>query len=549
MPPRTTTAPAAEADVTRRAAAAEPEATGEVDRRAAGDAVERAGGDGRGQAGGADDGGRAHGVEAERRERRAKVARLREAGVDPYPRRFPGRVAIGQVREAHDPAALPPGEHPDHRYRIAGRLVARRSHGRAAFVDIRDRSGELQAYARQEALGEEAWKRFQQLDVGDVVGVEGSLYVTRRGELSLRASSLRLLAKALRPPPDRYHGVQRPEVRSRQRELDLLANARSRQIFALRTRLVRALRDWMRERGFAELETPVLQRLAGGAAARPFRTRHNALGRTLSLRTATELYLKRAIVGGFEDVFELGRCFRNEGASREHSPEFTMLEWFQAYADYTDVMGLCERLVAEVAERALGTTTIEREGHEIDLAPPWPRLSLREALLERAGVDILTAGEERLAGLVGGGVQPGADWAWLVNALQAKLVEPTLIQPTFLVDLPLELWPLVDACPGKPRLGQAFDAIVAGLEIAGGGSDINDPEEQHARLTGQRERLQPDDGGGDDDDHLPHPRDHDYIRALEHGMLPASGAGLGVDRLAMLLTGADSIRAVTLFPA
>jgi lysyl-tRNA synthetase class 2 len=477
-------------------------------------------------------------------DRLAKVERLRAEGVDPYPRSFPDRTEIAAIHAAHDPERLGAGEHRDFSYRIAGRLTGQRGHGKTTFFDVRDLSGTIQAYARLEALGREAYERIEDLDIGDVVGVEGDLYVTKRGQLAIEVRGCTLLAKALRDPPDLFHGISDPEVRYRQRELDLMANERSREIFAMRAKLIAAIRDHMNERGYVEMETPILQRLTGGAAARPFKTHHHALDRHLFLRIATELYLKRAIVGGFENVYELGKFFRNEGMSPQHNPEFTMLEWFVSGADYHGVMAFAERLVADVAQRVLGTTEIEREGETIDLAPPWPRVRLRDALREETGVDICEASRDELAELAGEDAEPDDDWAGLVDTLQGKLVEPKLTRPTFIVDLPLALWPLVKPAPEQPELlGEAFDGIVAGMEITGGGTDVNDPVEQRRHFVEQRERQQ---AGAEP---TPHEHDEEFVRALEYGMLTASGAGLGIDRLMMILSGAKTLRDVVLFPS
>jgi lysyl-tRNA synthetase class 2 len=477
-------------------------------------------------------------------ERRAKVERLRGEGIDPFPRSFPDRAKIAEILAAHDPAELGEGEHPEFSYRIAGRLTGQRGHGKTTFFDVRDLSGTMQAYARLDRLGEEAYGRIEDLDIGDIVGVEGDLYVTKRGQLALEVRECTLLAKALRDPPDLFHGISDVETRYRQRELDLMANERSREVFALRAKVLAAIRDHMNERGYVELETPILQRLTGGAAARPFETHHHALDRHLFLRIATELYLKRVIVGGFEDVYELGKFFRNEGMSPQHNPEFTMLEWFVGCADYNGVMAFAEELVAGVVERVLGTTKVERDGETIDFATPWKRVSLRAAIEEETGVDIVESRRDELVELVGADAEPGDDWAALVDTLQGKLVEPKLTQPTFIVDLPLDIWPLVKPHPEHPQLlGEAFDGIVAGMEIVGGGTDINDPVEQRRRFVEQRERQE---AGAEES---PHPHDEEFVRALEYGMLPASGCGLGVDRLMMILTGTTTLRDVILFPS
>jgi lysyl-tRNA synthetase class 2 len=477
-------------------------------------------------------------------ERLAKLERLRAEGVDPFPRSFPDRTKIAAIHAAHDPQKLGPGEHPEWSYRIAGRLTGQRIHGKATFFDVRDLSGSIQAYARLDTLGKEAYERIEELDIGDVVGVEGDVHVTKRGELALSVSECTLLAKALRDPPDLFHGISDVETRHRQRELDLMANERSREIFAMRARVLAAIRDHMNERGYVELETPILQRMTGGAAARPFKTHHHALDRHLYLRIATELYLKRAIVGGFEDVYELGKFFRNEGMSPQHNPEFTMLEWFVSCADYNGVMAFAEELVAAVVERVLGTTKVERDGETIDFATPWKRIRLRDAIEEETGVDITAASRDELAELVGDDADPDDDWAGLVDTLQGRVVEPKLIQPTFIVDLPLALWPLVKPQREHPQLlGEAFDGIVAGMEIVGGGTDVNDPIEQRQHFIEQRERQE---AGAEE---TPHEHDEEFVRALEYGMLTASGCGLGVDRLMMILSGAKNLRDVILFPS
>jgi lysyl-tRNA synthetase class 2 len=477
-------------------------------------------------------------------QRLAKAERLREQGIDPFPPTFRERTRIEEIHAAHDPAELGEGEQKQFSYRIAGRVTGQRGHGKTTFFDVRDLSGTIQAYARVDALGEEAFERIEDLDIGDVVGVEGDLYVTKRGQLAIEVRECVLLAKALRDPPDLFHGISDPEVRYRRRELDLMANEGSREIFKLRAKVLAAIREHMNERGYAELETPILQRMTGGAAARPFKTHHHALDRHLYLRIATELYLKRAIVGGFEDVYELGKFFRNEGMSPQHNPEFTMLEWFVSGVDYRGVMAFAEELVAGVVERVLGTTVVERDGETIDFKAPWKRVTLREALLEETGADITELSRDEIAELAGDDAEPDDDWAALADTLQGKLVEPKLIQPTFIVDLPLALWPLVKPQQECPELlGEAFDGIVGGIEIVGGGTDVNDPIEQRRHFVEQRERQE---SGAEE---TPHEHDEEFVRALEYGMLTASGCGLGVDRLMMLITGAQTLRDVILFPS
>ena len=476
-------------------------------------------------------------------QRRAKVERLRAAGVDPYPHSFEGRTHAEDIEAAHDPEALGEGEHEQFTYRVMGRVTGKRGHGKTVFFDVRDISGSIQGYARRDTLGDELFERVEELDIGDLVGIEGPVYVTKRGQLAISVREFTLLAKALLDPPDLFHGISDPELRYRQRELDLMANEKSREIFKTRSKLTLAIRKHMDERGWVELETPVLQRLTGGAAARPFVTHHNALDRDLFLRTATELYLKRAIVGGFEDVYEFGKFFRNEGMSPQHNPEFTMLEMFVGGADWEGVMRFIETLVSSVVEEVLGTTKVMRDGVEIDFAAPWPRVVLRDEILAETGVDIYAASRDELAELAGEDADENDDWAGLVDTLQGKLIEPKLIQPTYITVLPIDIWPLVKVHPDDPKVCEAFDGIVAGMEIVGGGTDLNDPVEQRLRFVKQRERQEQ---GAEED---PHPHDEEFVRALEYGMPPASGCGLGIDRLLMILTESSTLRDVIIYPA
>jgi lysyl-tRNA synthetase, class II len=476
------------------------------------------------------------------RDRREKLDRIREAGIDPFPPEFDEREEIGEVRAAHE--GLEAGMETDSRHRVAGRIVARRGHGKAAFLDLRDGSGRIQLHARADLLGEEAFAQLVDLDLGDFVGVEGTALATRRGgELSLAIDRWRLLAKSLRPPPDKFHGLEDVEVRYRQRELDLLANEESRRLFGLRARTVSELRRWLDEHGFVEVETPVLQPLYGGALARPFVTHHNALDRDLYLRIATELYLKRLVVGGIDRVYELGKDFRNEGVSHKHNPEFTMLEWYEAYADYEKTASDIELLVATVAERVLGTTKVERDGIEIDLSPPWRRLTLREAIRERTGIDVAEhPTRETLGAAMGVDPDPAEGWGKLVDGLVSKEVEPHLEQPTFLLDYPVELSPFAKAHRSEAGLVERWEAFAGGMEIANSFSELNDPDEQRRRFEQQAAEL----ARGDEE---AQPYDELFVEALEHGMPPTGGVGLGVDRLAMILGGARSLREVVLFPA
>jgi len=478
-------------------------------------------------------------------ERRRKLEELRAAEIDPFPPSYHGRAPVSEVLERY--AGLSEGEEAGEQFRLAGRLTGRRGHGKAAFLDLTDRSGRIQLHARKDVLGD-GYERLVGLDLGDVIGVEGVPFRTRRGELSLRVDSWTLLAKSLRPPPDKYHGLADVELRYRHRELDLIANEEARELFIQRTRLVTAVRRFLDERGFLEVETPVLQPLYGGALARPFTTHHNVLDRTLYLRIATELYLKRLIVGGLEKVYELGKDCRNEGVSHKHNPEFTMLETYEAYADYMDVAAMTEELVAYAARETVGTLQVERDGLTIDLTPPWRRVTLRDAIRAETGIDIAehTERDALLEAMRNAGIdanpEPGTGWGKLVDELLSKRVEPTLIQPTFLLDYPTELSPFAKPHRTEPGLVERFEGFIGGIEVANAFSELNDPDEQRLRFE-QQQRLH---AAGDEE---AQPFDEDFVRALEQGMPPTGGLGLGIDRLLMVIAGRHSIREVVLFPA
>ncbi|MHB1569497.1 MAG: lysine--tRNA ligase [Solirubrobacteraceae bacterium] len=471
------------------------------------------------------------------RDRRRKLEALRSAGIEPFPHQFDGVTPIAAVRAAH--ADLAAGEETGASHRIAGRLVARRGQGKMAWLDLEDRSGRLQLQARVDELGEAGMERLLSFDLGDLLGVDGTAFVSRRGELSLRISGFELLAKSLRPPPDKHHGLIDVETRHRHRELDLIANPESRRLFMTRATVVSTIRRFLDDEGFVEVETPVLQPLYGGAMARPFTTHHNALDRELYLRIATELYLKRLIVGGLERVYELGKNFRNEGVDTTHNPEFTVLEWYEAYADYLDVADRCERLVAAVA-RAVGY-----EG-ELSFEPPWRRETLADAIRSRTGIDVMAlrdrdalAERMRAQGLE---VSDTDTWPQLVDELLSKRVEPELQQPTFLLDYPVEISPLAKRHRSQPGLVERFEAFAGGMEIANAFTELNDPDEQRRRFEDQRRYA----AAGDAE---AQPYDESFVRALEQGMPPTGGIGIGIDRLVMLMTGTRSIREVVLFPA
>jgi lysyl-tRNA synthetase class 2 len=469
--------------------------------------------------------------------RRRKLDALRAEGIDPFPHAFSGVEPIADVRTAH--GGLEAGAETSSSHRVAGRLAARRGQGKMAFLDLVDRSGRIQLQARVDELDAEAMERLLGLDIGDLIGIDGVAFMSRRGELTLRVTAFTVLAKSLRPPPEKHHGLQDVETRFRQRELDLIGNEESRALFVTRARVVSAVRRFLDSHGFVEVETPVLQPLYGGAAARPFTTHYNALDRTFYLRIATELYLKRLIVGGLERVYEIGKDFRNEGLSPKHNPEFTMLEWYEAYADYNDVAARCEELIAHVA------VDVGYAG-EISFVPPWKRETLAGAIKDRCGVDVLAlrdrealAAEMRARGMA---VPEDDSWPQLVDELLTKHVEPTLVQPTFLMDYPVELSPFAKQHRSEPGLVERFEAYAGGMEIANAFTELNDPDEQRARFEEQVRYA----AAGDEE---AQPYDEAFVTAMEHGMPPTGGIGIGIDRLVMLLTGRKSIREVVLFPA
>jgi lysyl-tRNA synthetase, class II len=468
-------------------------------------------------------------------DRRAKLERLQQAGIEPFPHAFPGVTPIDAIHAAHD--GIDAGEElPDATYRIAGRLTQRRGMGGATFIDLVDRSGKIQLHAKRDDLGDESFETLTSLDLGDMLGVDGFAFKSRRGELSLRVTSWQLLAKSLRAPPDKFHGLEDVETRYRHRELDLIANAESRELFIMRSKVVSAMRNWLDSRGFLEVETPILQRLYGGALARPFVTHYNELDREFYLRIADELYLKRLIVGGLERVYEIGKDFRNEGFSRKHQPEFTMLEWYQAYADYNDIADALEELIESLSHLATDKT--------IDWSRPWKRITLRDAILEETGVDIYTARDKEslLAAASDLSVDPNENWPKLVDSLLSKYVEPKLVNPTFLMDYPVELSPFAKRHRETEGIVERFECFAGGMEFSNAFTELNDPDDQRARFEEQVKDKQ----GGDEETQ---PYDEDYVFALEHGMPPTGGIGIGIDRVVMLLSGRDSIREVQLFPA
>lgn len=476
-----------------------------------------------------------------------KLSRLRAQGTDVYPNRSYRTLTISEALKRFQDHEAEFGGQPDPEcHTLAGRVVSIRDMGRTIFSHIRDGSGALQLYLRRDYVGDEVLTWFKQfIDLNDFVEATGHLFRTRTGEVSLQVTSLRLLAKALNPPPDKWHGLTDVETRYRQRYVDLMTNAETRQVFVARANIIRSIRRFLDERGFLEVETPTLQPIYGGAAARPFTTYYHALDQTFYLRISDELYLKRLVVGGYDRVYEICKDFRNEGIDARHNPEFTMLEFYVAYADYRDIMQICEELLTSVAKEVLGTLQFPWGDQLIDLTPPWPRLSLREALLQYTGIDYLEAPDQpslyARARALGVDVRPDTVWPRILDELLKTLVRPQLIQPTFLYDYPVALSPLAKRKSDDPSHVERFQLFVGGLELANAYTELNDPLDQLYRFLQQaRDRAQ-----GDEE---AMPIDEDYVFALMYGLPPTGGFGLGIDRLVMLFTNRQTIREVILFP-
>jgi len=485
-----------------------------------------------------------------------KLNRLRAQGVEPYPHRVERTHTSTQAISAYEAAEGREDARPV-QASVAGRLRSMRPMGKIAFAHIEDGDGRLQLFFRVNDIGREAMKRLtSDFDLGDFIQAEGEMFRTRTGEVTLRVESFRMIAKAITPLPAakdevvdgkiiRHAALTDPETRYRQRYADLAVNPEVREVFRTRARIVRSLRDFLDERGFIEVETPILQPIYGGAAARPFVTHHNQLKQDLYLRISFELYLKRLLVGGFERVYEIGRDFRNEGVSFKHNPEFTQLEFYMAYADYRAVMDFTEEMLRYTAERALGRTTFTYQGHEIDLGKPWRRLNLREAILEYAALDVADYPEAAAleAEMRARGMDPktGAPRGKLIDSLLGDFVEPNLIQPTFLYDYPRDISPLAKSKPGDPSTVERFEGFIGGMELCNAFTELNDPLDQEARFLEMGRAYA-------DDDEERHPVDEDYLRAMRYGMPPNGGFGMGIDRLTMLLTDRSSIREVILFP-
>lgn len=477
-------------------------------------------------------------------QRREKLDRIRAQGIEPYPHRYhrshTTQQAIALLIQKEE------GLTKDEKVRVAGRIMAIRRMGKSAFADIRDDSGKIQLLFQDiQRFDEELRELFKDLDIGDIIGAEGNLLRTKSGEPTVWVGDFTLLAKSLQPLPEKWHGLSDVEKRYRQRYLDLISNPEVKETFKVRSQIITAIRQFLNQRGFLEVETPVLQSSAGGALARPFITHHHALDQDLYLRIALELHLKRLIIGGFDKVYELGRIFRNEGISTKHNPEFTMLESYEAYADYNDVMKMLEEMVFEVCQQVLGTSEVKFGDNIISFKPPWQRLSLRDAIKGYSGIDLRQYGSTDLLRTrmqeMGLEIDLQKSWAKLVDELISTFVEPNIIQPAFLLDYPVELSPLAKTKPGEDRVVERFEAFAGGMEIANAFTELNDPIDQRQRFIQQQKEQQ---AAGEEAGEI----DEDFLLALEYGMPPTGGLGVGIDRLVMLLTNQQSIREVILFP-
>ncbi|WP_090447030.1 lysine--tRNA ligase [Natronincola peptidivorans] len=471
--------------------------------------------------------------------RRDKLSHLKDIGKDPF--KIEKVYVTHYSKEIVDNFEALEGES----VTIAGRIMAKRGHGKASFINIQDKDGRIQAYVREDAIGEEAYRLFVEYDMGDIIEIKGDIFKTKKGEISVKAFEVRLLTKSLQVLPDKWHGLKDPDLRYRQRYVDLIINEDVRKTFTVRTKAIKAIREFLDNRGYLEVETPILDTIAGGANARPFVTHHNTLDINMYLRIATELHLKRLIVGGFDRVYEIGRIFRNEGMSIKHNPEFTSIELYEAYADYNDMMEITENVVAYVAEKALGTTKIQYQGKDIDLTPPWKRLSMVDACKQYAGIDFneMKTDEEAKEAAKKLGIEVTAEMkkGHIISEVFEEYAEKHLIQPTFITGHPVEVSPLAKRNPDNPEITNRFEAFINTWEIANAFSELNDPIDQRERFVEQLAQKE----AGDEE---AHPLDEDFLNALEVGLPPTGGLGIGIDRLLMLITNSPSIRDVILFP-
>ncbi len=475
-------------------------------------------------------------------QRREKLEEIRRVGVQPYPYKYSPNYTAREIHQEFDQIQHEPDE--TKLVCIAGRIMTKRDHGGSGFAHLQDMSGRIQIFVRRNLVGAEAYLVYKKLDVGDIIGVEGFVFRTRTDELTVIVNAITLLAKSLCPLPEKWHGLQDKETRYRRRYADLIVNPNVKQVFINRTRIIQSIREFLNRQDFIEVETPILQPIYGGAFARPFITHHNALDTRFYLRIANELYLKRLIVGGFDRVYEFARDFRNEGMDRDHNPEFTMLELYQAYADYEDMMHLMENLVAHTAQTVLDTTEISYQGETISLAPPWRRVTIIDAIEEETGVDVEELSYEQLKDMIlnaGVELERTESRGHLITVLFDKLVEPNLVQPTFVCDYPIETSPLAKKKRGNDSLVERFEPFIGRMEIGNAFSELNNPIDQRERFIEQAKKWE----AGEQEAFM---MDEDYLRALEYGMPPTGGLGIGIDRLTMLLTDQSSIRDVILFP-
>ncbi|MEN8200168.1 MAG: lysine--tRNA ligase [Thermodesulfobacteriota bacterium] len=479
------------------------------------------------------------------KQRREKADNLADLGVNLYSNQFKPANRIKELPPKGEHLAAETQDETNYTYSIAGRIMSMRKFGKAAFFHLADSSGRIQVYIKKDGIGDEIFATFKKWDIGDIVGIEGKLFRTKTGELSVLADRLVMISKSLRPLPEKFHGLTDVETRYRQRYVDLIVTPESRETFQKRVEIIRLVREFLSNRGFMEVETPMMQQVPGGATAKPFKTHHNALGLDLYLRIAPELYLKRLLVGGFERVFEINRNFRNEGLSTRHNPEFTMLEFYQAYATYHDMMNLTEEMLSWICDEVNDSMEIEYQGTKVNMAPPWKRMTMDDALIEVAGIDAATLADNdkvmELAKEKGIQLEEQAGPGKAKTELFELLVEEKLIDPTFITAYPTEVSPLARRNEDNPEVTDRFELFITGRELANAFSELNDPVDQLARFERQIEEK-------GDDEEIHHELDKDFVRALEYGMPSAAGEGIGIDRLVMLLTDAPSIRDVILFP-